>query len=109
MNISKIKSFAKEHKDELITTAVIIGGTVLVVLGFKPFRRARTNKVKNIVIPDGFKAWNMCALWSEGGYLNAIIESIPVDNLGELGNQYIKNGFAQSGDIASIVIGIVQK
>ena len=42
----------------------------------------------------------------EGGYLNAIVNSIPVDDLGELGKKYIKHGLAKPGDIASVVIGV---
>ena len=111
MSMEKFKRFVEDHKKELIATTAVAGGIVLVILGCKRhsgkavkakgiFRR------KDISIPDGLKVWDTSYLWVEGKYLNAIVNSIPVDDLGELGKQYIKHGLAQPGDIASVVIGV---
>ena len=111
MSIDKIKQFVRNHKKELIATTLVVGGVVLLILRCKrPMKKhgsATKRAFKNdIVIPDGLKVWNTTMLWHEGEYLNAIIEKIPVDDLGELGKEYIKNGLAKPGDIASIIIGV---
>lgn len=111
MSMEKFKRFVAGHKKELIATTAVVGGVVLVILGCK--RRGRKTvktdgifRAKDISIPDGLKVWDTSHLWVEGKYLNAIINSIPVDDLGKLGKQYIKDGLAKPGDIASVVIGI---
>lgn len=120
MNKYKIKRFVEDHKKELIAGAVVVGGTVLMIVGFKHLPRRKHTKVtilmdkasgiNDVPIPEGLKVWNTSELWMEGGCLNAIIENIPMDDLGELGKQYIENGLAQPGDIAAIVMGVgVQK
>ena len=92
MSMEKFKRFVEDHKKELIATTAVAGGIVLVILGCKRhsgkavkakgiFRR------KDISIPDGLKVWDTSYLWVEGKYLNAIVNSIPVDDLGELGKQ----------------------
>lgn len=112
MSIDKIKQFVSDHKKKLIATTVVVGGAVLVILGCKRCTKkhatAKSNlfRMRDIPIPEGLKVWNTSDLWTEGGYLNAIVGSIPLDNLGELGKQYIQNGLAQPGDIASVVIGV---
>lgn len=111
MSIDKIKQFVRDHKKELIATTVVVGGIVMVIFGFKCRTKKHGSTPKrafrnDIVIPDGFKGWDTSMLWREGKYLNAIIDSIPLNDLGELGKEYIKNGLAQPGDIASIIIGV---
>lgn len=112
MSIDKIKRFMADHKKELIATTVVVGGTVLVILGCKRLPKKHTTKssglfgVKDIPIPEGLKVWNTTDLWRQGEYLDAIIDSIPMDDLGELGEQFIENGLAEPGDIATIIIGI---
>ena len=63
-------------------------------------------RTKDISILDGLKVWDTSYLWVEGKYLNAIVDRIPVDDLGELGKEYIKSGLAKPGDIANVVIGV---
>ena len=117
MSKYEIKRFVEDHKKELIAGAVVVVGTVLMIIGFKHLPRRKHTKVtilasgiKDVPIPEGLKVWNTSELWMEGGCLNAIIENIPMDDLGELGKQYIENGLAQPGDIASIIMGVgVQK
>jgi len=111
MSKEKIKRFVADHKNELIATTAVAGGVLLVILGCKRHSRktAKANgifRAKDISVPDGLKVWGTSDLWVEGEYLNAIVNSIPIDDLGELGKQYIKNGLAQPGDIASVVIGV---
>lgn len=111
MSMDKIKQFVRDHKKELITTTVVVEGIVLVIYGYKCRTKKHGSMPKrafknDIVIPEGLKVWNTTMLWREGKYLNAIVENIPLDDLGELGKEYIKNGLAQPGDIASIVIGV---
>lgn len=111
MSMEKFKKFLADHKKELIATTAVAGGIVLVILGCKRHGKNATKangifRAKDISIPDGLKVWGTSELWVEGGYLNAIVNSIPVDDLGELGKQYIKHGLAKPGDIASIVIGV---
>lgn len=111
MSIDKIKEFVRDHKKELIAATVVVGGAVLLILRCKhPAKKhgsAPKRAFKNdIDIPEGLKVWNTTMLWREGKYLNAIVENIPLDDLGELGKEYIKNGLAQPGDIASVVIGV---
>lgn len=111
MSMENFKRFVADHKKELIATTAVAGGVVLVILGCKR-HRGKTIKVdgvfrtKDISIPDGLKVWDTSYLWVEGKHLNAIVNSIPVDDLGELGKQYIKHGLAKPGDIASVVIGV---
>ena len=119
MNKHEIKRFVEDHKKGLIAGAVVVGGTVLMIVGFKRFpKRKHTNVtillekasgIKDVPIPDGLKVWDTSALWTEGGNLVSIIDSVPMDDLGELGKQYIENGLAQPGDIASIIMGVAQK
>lgn len=112
MSIDKIKQFAREHKKELLATAVVVGGAVLLIFGCKHLPKKymskpnSLSKIKDIPIPDGLKVWNTTELWRQGEYLDAIIDSIPMDDLGELGEQFIENGLAEPGDIATIIIGI---
>ncbi len=111
MSMKRFKRFVADHKKELIATTAVVGGVVLVILGCKrrSGKTANTNgifRAKDILIPDGLRVWNTSNLWVEGGYLNAIVNSIPIDDLGELGKQYIKGGLARPGDIASVVIGV---
>ena len=111
MNMEKFKRFVDDHKKELIATTVVAGGVVLVILGCKRHgkKTSKANgifRAKDISIPDSLKVWDTSELWVEGGYLNAIVNSIPVDDLGELGKKYIKHGLAKPGDIASVVIGV---
>lgn len=111
MNTGKIKKFVAEHKKELIAGAAVVGGCVLVILGCTRLPKKRGNKSNRIfgndvVIPEGLKVWNTSMLWHEGKHLNGIIESIPMDDLGELGEEFIKSGLAKPGDIASVIIGI---
>ena len=112
MSIDKIKQFMEDHKKELIAATVVVGGVVLVILGCKHSAKKHASsasnpfRVRDIPIPEGLKDWNTSDLWVEGEYLNAIIGSVPLDDLGELGKQYLQNGFAQPGDIASVVIGV---
>lgn len=111
MSMEKVKRFIADHKKELIATTAVAGGIVLVILGCKRHGRKtakieRTFKTKDISIPNELKAWDTSYLWVEGKHLNAIIESIPLDDLGELGKQYIKHGLAKPGDIASVIIGV---
>ena len=63
-------------------------------------------RTKDISIPDGLKVWDTSYLWVEGQHLNAIVNHIPVDDLGKLGKEYVKSGLAKPGDIASVVIGV---
>ena len=112
MSIDKIKGFARDHKKELIATAVVVGGSVLLILGCKRLSKKYTSKindlfkVNDISIPDRLKIWNTTELWKQGDHLDAIIETIPVYDLGELGEQFIENGLVEPGDIATIIIGI---
>lgn len=111
MSLKKIQGFMSNHKKELIATAVVADGVVLVILGCKRHGRKATKangvfRTKDISIPDGLKVWDTSYLWVEGKHLNAIVNHIPVDDLGELGKEYIKSGLAKPGDIASVVIGV---
>lgn len=109
MNSSKVKEFVKSHKKELIAGAMLVGGTVLVIVGVRHSRKkvAMLQKTfeNDVSIPEGFKRWKPSMLWKENGYLNAIIEEVPLSDLGELGKQYVENGLGEAGDIASIIIG----
>lgn len=114
MNMSKIKEFVNEHKKAVIAASLVIGGGILVVIGCKGHSVRRklqisnglNRGIKDVPISDGLKVWNTTSLWREKGYLNGIVESIPLDDLGDLGKQFIADGLAQPGDIASIIIGI---
>lgn len=109
MSMERFKRFVEDHKKELIATTAVAGGIVLVVFRCKRHSGKMAKgifRAKDISIPDGLKVWDTSYLWVEGKYLNAIVNSIPVDDLGELGKQYIKHGLAQPGDIASVVIGV---
>ena len=111
MSMEKFKRFVDDHKKELIATTAVASGIVLVILGCKRHGRKMTKansvfRAKDISIPDGLKVWDTSYLWVEGKHLNAIVNHIPVDDLGELGKEYIKSGLAKPGDIASIVIGV---
>ena len=114
MSVEKFKRFVIDHKKELIATTAIAGGIVLIILGCKRHggKMVKSNctfRKRDISIPDELKAWDTSFLWMEGEHLNAIIESIPMEDLGELGQQYIKHGFAKPGDNASIIIGVKHK
>ena len=39
MNSSKVKEFVKSHKKELIAGAMLVGGTVLVIIGVRHSRK----------------------------------------------------------------------
>ena len=111
--MSRIKRFGCDHKKGLITGSMVASGVVLTILGCKhlPKKPASNliplkSSIKDVAIPEGLKVWTTTALWTEDGYLNAIVESIPMDDLGELGLQYIENGLAEPGDIATLVIGV---
>ena len=114
MNKYEIKRFVEDHKKELVAGAVVVGGVVLMIVGVKHRTKRIDIKVAgpqgvDIPIPDGFKRWKVDMLWSEANHIASIMEDVPIDDLGELGKQYIENGLAKSGDVATIIMGVDQK
>jgi len=111
--LHKIKRFGNDHKKELITGVTVAGGIALTILGYKHLPKkpvlnangALKSSIEDIPIPKELKVWNTSDLWCEGEYLNAIIQSIPMDDLGKLGDTLIECGLSDRSDVASIIIG----
>ena len=61
MNSSKVKEFVKSHKKELLAGAMLVGGTVLVIVGIRHSRKKVAILQKtfenDVPIPEGFKRW----------------------------------------------------
>lgn len=66
---------------------------------------AMINRVKDIPIPNDFAVGEVTQLWMEGGFLNAIVNGVMVNDLGVLGKEFVEKGLVEDGAGVSAVIG----
>lgn len=115
MNKEKIKDFVKNHKTEITVATGVVVGVVLFTIGKKRFGFSKMesiptkNKVKDIEIPVNFAVGKIEELWSEGAYLNAIVEELTTDDIGKLGQEFVTRGLIQNGANVSMIVGFLNK
>ena len=109
-NIKKIKEYAKTHKKEIVLT--VTGGAILTALGVKHlskgFTEAETLESREIGdwFPEGFGVGKITELWNERGHTNAIVEDAKIEDLGKLGEEFLKLVGMKPDDGVSIILGI---
>lgn len=109
MDKSKVKKFVKDHKKDLAIGAGIVVGTIVCVIVGKSFRSSKNifcpkmeNKIRNIVVPDGFSVGKIMSLFEDGDEIVTIAYELTVNDLGEFGKELIKHGIVADGSEAAI-------
>ncbi len=116
MSISKVKSFIRNNKEKIaIGSGIVIGGALLVIAqrtnGFSKAASfaATKNLIKDLNVPDGFLAGKITELWEEDGCVNAMARNLTANDLGKLGEEFVRNGLVSDGAEAAIVVEFLKK
>ena len=90
---NKVWGFVKNHKKELAIAGVsaVIGGVVFAVTRKKPVLvHCWTRTCDDIPIPE-LSVGTVNALWKEDGYIDTIVNNIPIASIGEFFEELVKN------------------
>lgn len=111
----KVWAFVKGHKKEIILTSLaIVGGTALFIVTKKkpeclkkvfPNFRTRSEELNYIDSLD-WKVGKLTDLWNEFESTNAVVYDVKIEELGKLGDEFLKIGGLTQDDTVSAVIGI---
>lgn len=111
MNGKKVKAFVQEHKVEIIAGAGIVFGVITCAIVGKSIRLSKNafcptvrNKIRNIVVPDGFSIGKVTDLFEDGEEVVAIAKELTVNDLGKLGEELIKHEIATNGAEAAVMV-----
>lgn len=95
--LDEMKTFVKEHKNEIIAGAIGVGVTVCgityIMVTKKPVKIPEAVKPNFAAIEKSrieklnWKLGDMTDLWNEGGCINTIINDITMADLGKLGDE----------------------
>lgn len=109
MDKSKVKEFVKKHKKELGVGVGIVLGTITCVIVRKSFHSSKhialpkvENKIRDIVVPDGFSVGEIVSLFEDGDEIVTIARELTVNDLGRLGKELVKHGLVADGAEAAI-------
>jgi hypothetical protein len=99
MNIN-IKEKIIQNKGKIIAAAVVVGiiGVGIATKG-KSVNQLAVERSKDLPIPEGVVGvWS--SLWKQtqtnGTYLNAIVDDVKVEDLGEFGKALVKAGYSDT-------------
>ena len=116
--IEKVKVFVKDHWKEIAVGAgiVVIGGITYVL-----FRKKPDFENVNLELPD-ISDWStkeqerisklnwgigeMTDLWDEGGFINTVVNNVPISKLGDFGEELKKIGTIADDSLVDMVIGL---
>ena len=113
MKDNKLKKFWNDHKVAILIAGGTILSVALVAVGIKC--KAKSKKLlantaelaENMDIPVGFAVGEVTELWKEGGWLNAIVNNITVDDIGRLGDEFVKQGVVPDGTNISMILSFI--
>lgn len=114
MKDNKLKKFWNDHKVAIIIAGGTILSVALVAVGIKC--KAKPKKLlantaelaENMDIPVGFGVGEVTKLWKEDDWLlNAIVNNITVDDIGRLGDEFVKQGIVPDGTKVTMVLGFI--
>lgn len=113
MNKEKFKKFVNEHKTEIVLTGTAVLAVTLCAIGVK--KKIAPQKLvevlpdlaDNVDIPTDFAVGEITELWKEGEWLNAIVNEITTNDIGRLGDEFVKHGIVPDGTKVSMVIGFI--
>ena len=98
--LDEMKTFVKEHKNEIIAGVIGVGVTVgsiaYIMVTKKPVKIPEAVKPNFAAIEKSrieklnWRLGDMTDLWNEGGHINTIINDITMADLGKLGDELIK-------------------
>lgn len=116
--IEKVKVFMKDHWKEIAVGAgiVVIGGVTYVLFKKKPNFEKLDLKLPDVsdwaakeqerISELNWGIGEMTDLWDEGGYINTIVNDIPLSKLGEFGEELKKIGSITDDSLVDMVIGL---
>ncbi len=117
MNNNNVRNFLNKRKVWIISAGAVVTGLGLCVIGIKA-KFSLKNKVDmisnlnkgNVEIPVDFKVGDICELWTEedGEWLNAIVNDLTTEDLGRLGEEFVKTGIVPKESKVSVVIGFTK-
>ena len=115
MKNNKVKEFWNDHKVAIL----IAGGTIVSVASIaigvkckvKPKRLAESAaalaKIVDIPIPENFAVGTIAELWKEGDWVDAIVNDITTNDIGRLGQEFVKHGLVPEGAKVSMVLSFI--
>lgn len=113
MNKEKLKKFVSEHKTEIVLASGAVLTVVLCVIGvkkkFAPQKLVGTlpDLADNVDIPTDFAVGEITELWKEGEWLNAIVNEVTTQDLGRLGDEFVKKGIVPDGTKVTMIMGFI--
>lgn len=106
MKMKKMKDFVKNHKREiLIGTVMVVGSVVVCAITKRKPRFSNDTGVCPIVVSN-WTIGKMSDIWTEGGHINAIVNDINANDLGEFGKELLKIDGFTNDSLVDVIIGI---
>ncbi len=115
MNKEKATTFIKDHKVEIgICAGAAVSVALFLITKGKHSVKVKTTPIQSkhivdIPVPADFSVGLVKDLWTENGYLNAIINDIALEDIGKLGTEFLDSGLIKADATVSMVVGFLNE